>query len=135
MTYQWDDFSKSLAEGSIPRRESLRLFGAALAGALLGPLGAGLAHAAPKPKKGKDPRKAICRCSNRKQQDACLAACQSCTGATSRLCGSCGTGLICTDLANDVGNCGACGNACRPGPYETATCVSGTCVYSCAEGA
>ena len=135
MTHHWDDFSKSLAEGSSTRRESLRLLGAALAGAVLGPLGLGTAHAAPKPRKGQDPCKSICRCPNKKQQDACLAACRSCTGATSRLCGSCGTGITCDDLANDVRNCGACGNTCQPGRYEVAACVSGACVYSCVEGA
>ena len=118
MTHQWDDFSKSLAEGSTTRRESLRLLGAALAGAVLSPLGLGTARAAKQAHGRQDPCKAICRCSNKRQQDACLAACRSCTGATSRLCGSCGTGVTCSDLAHDVRNCGACGNACLPGPYE-----------------
>src|SRR3954452_4576593 len=134
MTHHWDDFSKSLAEESSTRRESLRLLGAALAGAVLSPLGLGTARGAGK-SQAADPCTTICRCSNKKQQDACLAACRSCTGATSRLCGSCGTGIVCTDLARDVRNCGACGNACLPGPYETAACVSGACVYSCAGGA
>src|SRR3954471_19543794 len=134
MTHQWDDFSKSLAEGSMPRRESLRLLGAALAGAVLSPLGLGTARAGPKSRK-QDPCTAICRCSNKRQQDACLAACRSCTGATSRLCGSCGAGITCSDLAHDVRNCGACGNACQPGPYQQAACLSGRCVYSCVEGA
>jgi hypothetical protein len=40
MTHHWDEFSKSLADRFVPRRESLRLLGAAVAGALLGPLGA-----------------------------------------------------------------------------------------------
>src|SRR3954451_19705141 len=132
MTHQWDDFSKSLAEGSATRRDSLRLLGAALAGAVIGPLGLGTARAAPK-SRVQDPCKAICRCSNKRQQDACLAACRSCTGATSRLCGSCGTGATCADVAQDVRNCGACGNACHPGPYETAACLAGSCVYSCAD--
>ena len=134
MTNRWDDFSKSLAEESSTRRESLRLLGAALAGAVLSPLGLGTARGAGKPRAA-DPCKTICRCSNKRQQDACLAACRSCTGATSRLCGSCGTGVNCYDLAHDVNNCGACGNACLPGPYETAACLAGTCVYSCVEGA
>ena len=38
MTHHWDEFSKSLAEKSVPRRESLRLLGAAMMGALLSPL-------------------------------------------------------------------------------------------------
>jgi hypothetical protein len=41
MTNPWDEFSKSLVETSVPRRETLRLLGAALAGAFLSPLGAG----------------------------------------------------------------------------------------------
>jgi hypothetical protein len=134
MTDRWDDFSRSLAEGSTTRRESLRLLGAALAGVVLGPLALRTARGAGKAG-GADPCKTLCRCSNKRQQDACLAACRSCTGATSRLCGSCGTGVFCADLAHDVGNCGACGNACLAGAYETAACVSGACVYSCAEGA
>lgn len=40
MTHHWDEFSRSLAEKSVPRRQSLRQLGATLAGALLGPLGA-----------------------------------------------------------------------------------------------
>jgi hypothetical protein len=134
MTNRWDDFSKLLAEESSTRRKSLRLLGAALAGAVLSPLGLGTARGGGKPR-ATDLCKTICRCSNKRQQDACLAACRSCTGATSRLCGACGTGVNCYDLAHDVNNCGACGNACLPGPYETAACLSGRCVYSCVEGA
>jgi hypothetical protein len=134
MTDRWDDFSKSLAEGSSTRRDSLRLLGAALAGAVLSPLGLGTARGAGK-SQAADPCKTICRCSNKRQQDACLAACRSCTGATSRLCGSCGTGVNCYDLAHDVHNCGACGNACLPGPYETAACINGGCAYQCVDGA
>jgi stigma-specific protein Stig1 len=134
MTNRWDDFSKLLAEESSTRRESLRLLGAALAGAVLSPLALGTARGAGK-SRAADPCKTICRCSKKTQRDACLAACRSCTGATSRLCGSCGTGVNCYDLAHDVNNCGACGNACLPGPYETAACLSGRCVYSCVEGA
>src|SRR3954468_4477996 len=133
MTNRWDEFSKLLAEESSTRRESLRLLGAALAGAVLSPLGLGTARGAGRPRAG-DPCKTLCRCTNKRQQDACLAACRSCTGATSRLCGSCGTGIICYDLAHDVRNCGACGNTCQPGPYETAACASGGCVYSCVQG-
>jgi hypothetical protein len=39
MTHRFDEFSKSLAEKSVSRRGSLRLLGAALAGAILSPLG------------------------------------------------------------------------------------------------
>jgi hypothetical protein len=130
MTHHWDEFSKSLAEKSVPRRETLRLLGAALAGALLSPLGMGTAWAG-----GRDPCKTFCRCSGKSRQDACIAACRACNSDTSRLCGSCATGYVCADLASDVSNCGACGNVCRPGPLEDAACFDGRCVYQCAEGA
>jgi len=137
-----DEFSKLLAE-SVPRRESLRLIGAVLAGAVLSPLGLGTAWAA-----GPDRCRAFCRwCSNKAQRNQCLAACRACNGNTSRLCGSCGaytccpTGTACcngycADLAHDVYNCGGCGTPCdAPGPYETVACVGGECVYGCVAGA
>jgi hypothetical protein len=131
MSDHWDEFSKSLAEKSVPRRQTLRLLGAALAGAILSPLGVRTAWA-----RGPDPCKAFCRCRNKSQQNACLAACRACGGNTSRLCGSCGSGYVCTDLASDFDNCGACGAACAyPGPYEDGACVDGHCFYSCVEGA
>jgi hypothetical protein len=143
MTQQFDEFSKSLAlTDSIPRRESLRRFGAVLAGAVLAPLGFGTASGA-----GSDPCKAFCRCSNKKQQNACLSACRACGNNTSRLCGGCGSYVCCAngkaccagycaDLANDDLNCGACGYACpQPGPYEDGACFDGGCVYACVEGA
>jgi len=115
MTHHWDEFSKSLAEKSVPRRESLRLLGAAMAGALLSPLGVGTAWAG-----GWDRCKAFCRCSNRTQQNQCLAACRACNGNTNRLGGSCGSYVccstascqgVCSDLRSDP-NCGACGINC-----------------------
>jgi hypothetical protein len=114
MTPLFDEFSKSLDE-SIPRRQSLRLLGAALAGAVLSPLGWGTAWGA-RP----DPCKSFCRCSNKTKQNQCLAACRACSGKTSRLVGSCGNyvccstaacGGVCSDLRSDP-NCGACGNNC-----------------------
>jgi len=114
MTQLWDEFSKSLAE-SVPRRESLRRFGAMFAGAALGSLGMESAWA------GKvDPCKSFCRCSNKTQQNQCLAACKTCQGNTSRLGGSCGKYVccptascrgVCSDLKSDP-NCGACGYNC-----------------------
>jgi len=111
----YDEFSKSLA-ASVPRRQSLRLLGAALAGAFLSPLSLGTASAA-----ARDPCKSFCRCSNRTQQNQCLAACRACKGNTGRLGGSCGSYVccstascsgVCSDLTSDP-NCGACGNNCR----------------------
>src|SRR4030095_3855047 len=115
MTHHWDEFSKSLVEKSVPRRETLRLLGAALAGALLSPLGMGTAWAG-----GRDPCKTFCRCSGKSRQEACLAACRACNNDTSRLCGSCATGYVCADLASDVSNCGGCGKLWRPGSLGTA---------------
>src|SRR3954469_222113 len=117
MTHHWDEFSKSLAE-PVPRRESLRRLGIVLAGIVLGPLAAGTARAGGKgkrvrtgPRAATDPCKTFCKCRNKAQQDACLAACKACGGDTRRLCGACGS-YYCADLARDVSNCGACGHAC-----------------------
>jgi hypothetical protein len=150
MTHNWDEFSKSLAEELVPRRESLRRLGFVLAGAILSPLGLGTALA-----RGTDPCKAFCRCRNKSQQKACLAACNACDGETWRLCGSCGSYVCCretgpgefgacidgscrywcaegavycdgrcTDLDNDSYNCGACGNVCDE---STPQCIEGSC--------
>ena len=110
----YDEFSKSLA-ASVPRRQSLRLLGAAIAGAVFSPWGTAWA-ARP------DPCKSFCnRCANTTQRDQCLAACQACHGDTARLGGYCGGFVccqtaacsgVCSDLRSDP-NCGACGNNCR----------------------
>jgi hypothetical protein len=114
MSHHWDEFSKSLAEKSVPRRQSLRLLGAALAGALFSPLGTGIAWAS-RP----DPCKSFCRCRNQRQQTACLPACRACGNDTNRLCGTCGSYVCCAE----------------PGPYENGACVDGQCFYWCAPGA
>jgi stigma-specific protein Stig1 len=141
MSHHWDEFSKSLAEQSVPRRQTLRLLGAALVGALVGPLGARTAWA------GVDQCKSFCNRYPRAQRSACIAACRACSGDTSRICSGagtiacCGAGTTCcsghcTDLASDVDNCGACGHFCdEPGPYEQAVCFDGACFYPCVEGA
>src|SRR5262245_37370782 len=113
MSHHIDELAKSLAEEPIPRRHAFRLFGAALAGAILGPLGLQSARADP------DPCRAVCRCRNRQQQNACLAACYSCGGDTSRMCGACGS-IVCCD---------------EPDPYEEGACVNGQCAYWCVDGA
>jgi len=131
MTDHFDEFSKSLAEKSVPRRQTLRLLGAAVAGAMLSPLGLKSAWAATP-----DLCKAFCRCSNKGQQNRCLAACRACNADTTRLCGSCGGGYACADLANDFYNCGACGHVCdEAGPYEYGECFDGHCFYGCVDGA
>jgi hypothetical protein len=124
-----DELSKSLAV-SVSRRESLRSIGAVLAGVVLSPLGLRTAWGA-----GPDRCIAFCRCSNKAQQNQCLAACRECNGNTSRLCGSCGTysccpasatccNGTCTNKNSDPHNCGACGNVC---PASTSVCNQGTC--------
>ena len=142
MTHHWDEFSKSLAEKSVPRRQTLRLLGAALAGAVLGPLGAGTAWA-----RRPDPCESFCRQCPKSRRSNCLFACRACNNDPSRLCTDCWhyaccdsgetcCGNTCHDLANDIDHCGACYNYCAdPGPYEDGACILGECVYVCAPGA
>jgi hypothetical protein len=136
MTHEWDEFSKLLAE-PVPRRDSLRRIGVVLAGAFLGPLGTALAASRGKSSKGKDPCQTFCKCRNKRQQNACLAACRACNGDTRRLCGACGN-YHCADLASDLYNCGACGHVCLPPPPDLnkdVACINGQCRYFCIEGA
>jgi hypothetical protein len=143
MTSQWDEFSKSLAEESLPRRESLRRLGFLFAGAVLSPLGVGTAWA-----RGPDPCKSFCnRCKENWLRINCLAVCHACNSDTSRLAGYCGTltccgagqtncGTYCANLGNDWYNCGACGHGCYvAGGYESSACIDGQCEYWCVEGA
>jgi hypothetical protein len=147
MTHHWDEFSKSLAQ-PLPRRESLRRLGMALAGVALSPLGLRTASGGHRSKQQQsDPCKSFCKCRNKKQQDRCLKVCNACGKDPSRLGGSCGgyfccspglsaCGSYCTNLASDPYNCGACGYVCdEPGPYEYGACIDGRCEYACAEGA
>ena len=99
MTSHWDEFSKSLAKTSVPRRESLRLLGATLAGAILSPFGVGGAFAGQS-----DPCKTFCKCRNKSQQSQCLAACRECDNDPRWLCGNCANGFACTDFVNDPVN-------------------------------
>lgn len=146
MSQQFDEFSKSLAEDSLPRRESLKRLGAVFAGAIFGSLGLNKAVAG----RNNDPCKSFCHCRYESQQSQCIATCRACDNDTSRILGKCGSyyccsngvcedsflGRYCTDLDRDPYNCGECGYACeRPGPYEYSACVEGRCEYGCAEGA
>ncbi len=143
MTHHWDELSKSLAEKSVPRRESLRLLGAAMIGAFLSPLGVRTAWAG-RP----DLCKSFCNQCPKSRRSNCLANCRACNNDPSRLCGNCWSGFACcatseaccsghcSDLADDFDNCGACGAPCEyPGPYEDGACVDGQCFYSCVPGA
>ena len=114
MTHQIDEFSKSLADESIPRRDTFRLLGTAVAGALLGPLGMKSAFGG-----GADPCKAYCNQCSGRQRNQCLAACRECSGNTNRLCGACGSFVCCPP----------------PGQYETGACVDRQCSYRCVDGA
>jgi hypothetical protein len=141
MTHRFDDLSKSLADESVPRRESLRRLGIFFVAAALSPLGLKSAWAGPNACKN------FCRCRKRKQQEQCVAACKACDNGSQDLCGSCGNyfccgdgqaccGDFCADLASDFSNCGACGFHCEPpGPFEMGVCLDGGCAYSCVEGA
>jgi hypothetical protein len=136
MSHHIDEFSKMLAEERIPRRQAFRLFGAALAGAILGPLGLQTARAGPL-----DPCKTFCNQCPMSQRSQCLADCRACREAGGHLCGTCSgygccadwqdcCGSYCADLDNNIANCGACGHACDdPGPTGYAVCDSGTCEY------
>jgi len=145
MTHHWDEFSKALAEESVPRRETLRRLGAAFAGAALMPFS--LALGAPKTG-GQDPCQSFCNRCSKQQKSQCVNACKACNSDPGRLCGTCGNyaccsgaGLACcngacVDLFDDVNNCGGCGIGCdEPGLYEEGACVDGMCLYQCVPGA
>jgi hypothetical protein len=142
MSHHIDELAKSLAEEPIPRRHAFRLFGAALAGAILGPLGLQTARAGPP-----DPCRALCNQCPRSQRSQCLADCRACTQTGGHLCGTCNgygccagsqacCGNYCADLDNDVHNCDACFNDCwsGAGANEEAACIDGKCVYDCRQG-
>jgi hypothetical protein len=117
--YHWDELTKSLAEESLPRRESLRRIGVMLAGAVLSPLGLATAWAAPKRGPTSDPCKDFCNQCPKSQRSQCVSACKACGNDTSRLCGRCGA-VACCDW---------------PGPYENGACIDGRCEYWCVDGA
>jgi len=77
MTHQWDEFTKSLAEKSLPRRQSLRLLGAALASAVFSPLSTAWGAI--------DPCKAFCNQCPQSKRSQCLSACRACNGNTFHL--------------------------------------------------
>src|SRR5262245_47280016 len=130
MSSDWDELAKALAQDPIPRRQSLRLLGAALAGAILGPLGLRTARANPP-----DPCRAFCDQCPRSQRPQCLADCRACRQMGGRLCGTCSAydccggpeaccGDYCADLDNDHYNCGDCGHVC---PDTAPCCMGGVC--------
>jgi len=142
MSHHIDELSKSLAEEPIPRRHAFRLFGAALAGAILSPLGLQSARAG-----GRDPCRDLCNQCPKSHRSQCLADCRACSQRGGHLCGSCNgygccadwqdcCGTYCADPVNDVHNCGGCFNDCwaDAGANEEAACIDGKCAYDCREG-
>ncbi len=134
MTHPFDELSKSLADESLPRRESLRRLGLLLTGAVLGPLASGLSakdgpypyfrfRAAPRAPRPVDPCVSFCsRCTTSKRSQ-CLSACRACNGQTSRLSGRCGS-YTCVDTLRDP-NCGSIGNNCSASGLA---CCGGSCI-------
>jgi hypothetical protein len=146
MTHPFDEFSKSLANESVPRRESLRRMGAAVVGALFASLTLGVQTASANPD-NRQPRNrrrrartaaakkansknscnAFCnRCATKAQRKQCLDACQMCGNDPRRLNGGCGN-YVC---------CGAgqtfCGGRCVDLNNDSNNC--GTCGNICGGG-
>lgn len=137
----------------VSRREALRKAGLGLMGALLASLGlGGPALAAPGGKGGGrgggNGGKTACtdycrRFGTKAERDRCQQVCQACP-STTQLCGTSGYNLVCcsgtccagvcTSLASDPNNCGACGRSCGGYPNVVTTCRAGTCAYACATG-
>ncbi len=101
---RFDDLTKNLAT-TTSRRQALKAMAATVLGSVLGLAGIGTAFANCKP-----------------NGIGCNIGSQCCSGACCK-----GT---CTDLNNDVHNCGKCGHACGSGQ----TCQNGTCVAQCSMG-
>lgn len=153
MKHPFDEFSKSLVEESVPRRESLHRIGAALLGAVLAPLVIGIETASASPdsrprrrrngsglrRPGAKPKPDLCaafcnRCTNKSKRNQCLSTCRTCSNDPRRLNGACGSYVCCgsgqtycsgrcVDLTNDANHCGSCGNVCGAGT----SCQNGTC--------
>jgi hypothetical protein len=146
--HSFDELTRGLANGTLSRGKALRLLGAALTGGALASV-SGIAWAKPKP--GKCNKDKHCPpghvCVDRMCQGGggcpsgttlisdgtCCPNSQVCaTGAGVTCCPSnqgCCNG-ICTDLSNDLQNCGTCGNVCPldPGGGGSSGCCGGVCV-------
>lgn len=120
MASQWDKFLKSLAEETVPRRESLRRIAVVLGGAVLSPLGLGTAWA-----RGSDLCRAYCDQFPKWQRTQCRTACRACYDSGGHYCGTSGAQICCGGTAYDSQACcgGVCGHVC---PWGTA-CISGVC--------
>ena len=137
-----DEVAKSLATGTVSRRQAVRWMGGALLGSVLAIVPGVEAFAAPKPAKGRCPTGFVnCRgtCvktqSNSSHCGGCFIQCsqnETCCGGQ------------CSDLCSDSSNCGFCGNACTGGrvcqgcgcscPSRTVECGDACVSEACPEG-
>ena len=158
MSHHIDEFSKSLAAESVSRRDAFRLLGAALAGAILAPFGLRTARAGAGPVQDLLP---VPQRQQQNACLAACYACGGDTNRLCGNCGSfvccdepdpyekgacvngqcvywCVEGAvkcdgICTSLAEDRYNCGACGFVCGEGEYcEDGVCQ--VCIPDCGPG-
>jgi len=155
MNDPFDDFSKSLSEESVPRRESLRRLGAVFLGAMFGPLALGIETASANPDSrrrrrrirkliprlpiGRPPEDActgFCKkCGSKSRQNQCVLACRACGNDPKRMQGSCGAYACCgngTTYCN--GTCtylsddpSNCGACGNVCGESTPYCIHGTC--------
>jgi hypothetical protein len=161
MNHPFDEFSKSLSEESVPRRESLRRLGAAFLAAVLAPLaiepdsasanpdtrprrrrGRRLIQRNQKGKPANDACTAFCkRCHGRPQRDQCLTACRQCGNDPTHMHGTCGAYACCpAGTTYCSGTCvfvnsdtSNCGACGRACGGSTPYCINGTCT-DCAPG-
>jgi hypothetical protein len=106
----FDELARALANGSVSRRQALRLMGGALLGGVLACI-PGVALAAPTVPGSTLPPQS---------QAPILGPGNICPAGLSRCLG------LCYDLSTDPCNCGSCGNVC-PGSGEGPCCVAGRC--------
>jgi hypothetical protein len=155
---RFDELTRALAAREseepvgVSRREALVRASVGMAGAVLAAFGMEPAWAARGGNPGgpggggggANPCKTYCqRFSNRSERDRCLEVCRSCAN-TSLLCGTSGYDLtcctgnccsgVCTSVASDPANCGACGAGCASYPQVHSVCDAGRCGYTCYEG-
>src|SRR5829696_2052797 len=147
---RFDELAKGLADGTMPRRRALRLFGTALVGAAMASIpGTRWAWSQQNPCPGGCPPGRYC-CPNRLTGGGtptggkCIPIQQTCASAACPNPGDVRCGGACTNVLTDVNNCGTCGNACSGGQIcsegqcVTAGCTAGTqgcgsCVNSLGE--
>jgi hypothetical protein len=155
MNHPFDEFSKSMSDDSIPRRESLRRLGAAFIGAALAPLALGsetasanpdnnprrrrhrrLVQRSPLKRPMEDACTAFCkRCHPKAQQNQCVAACRACGNDPNGLRGACGAYTCCGNgttycsgqCVDLKSNSSHCGSCGNICGGSTPYCINGTC--------